>query len=363
MTTDWTSSITSGWSLWIIALVTINILGCVWLILWTSKRRPGDPKPDDTGHVWDENITEYNKPLPRWWVNMFYLTIVFSIGYLVWYPGFGAFAGIGGWTSAGEMQADAERNQERLAATFAPYDGKAVDVLAQDEQAVHLGRSIFNNTCATCHGSAGQGAIGYPNLTDDSWQWGGSPDQILTTIRDGRQGVMTPWGDVLTGMGGENAVDYVVAYVRALSDPASLQNNFLAAQGKKLYDGVCVACHGVDGKGNQDLGAPDLTDDVWLYGNSTEAIRTTIQDGRHGVMPPHGELLGDTRTRLVGAYVWSLSHGNQSWAQVQASRPAPAPAAAPVVDAAQPAADSAAEAPAPAPVEPVAPAETAPPQQ
>lgn len=325
MTTDWTSSLTSGWSLWIIALVTINILGCLWLILWTGKRNPGDPKPDETGHVWDENITEFNKPLPRWWVNMFYLTIVFAIGYLVWYPGFGSFAGVSGWTSAGEMRAEHERNQERLAATFAPYEGKAIDVLAQDPQAVHLGRSIFNNTCATCHGSAGQGAVGYPNLTDDSWQWGGSPDQILTTITNGRDGVMTPWGDVLTGMGGENAVDYVIAYVRALSDPDSMRNNFLAAQGKKLYEGVCVACHGIDGKGNQDLGAPDLTDDYWLYGNSTETIRETVTNGRHGQMPAHGELLGETRTRLVGAYVWSISYGDKLWSQVQQPEPAAAP--------------------------------------
>lgn len=340
----------TAWSWYVIALVAINIIGCVWLILWTGKRNPGDPKPDETGHVWDGDITEYNKPLPRWWVNMFYLTIVFSIGYLIWYPGLGAFAGVSKWTSADALKADQARNDERLAATFAPYEGKAIDVLAADPQAVHLGRSIFNNTCATCHGSSGQGAVGYPNLTDASWQWGGSPDQILTTIQQGRQGVMTPWGEMLKGMGGENAVDYVVAYVRSLSDPAGMQNNFLAAQGKKLYEGVCVACHGIDGKGNQDLGAPDLTDNYWLYGGDAESIRTTIMEGRHGVMPPHGELLGDTRTRLVGAYVWSLSHGTDSWAQVQAQNPAPAqPAVDPAsvepaaVDAAEQAIEDAAE--------------------
>lgn len=347
MTTDWTSSLFSGWSLWIMALVIINIAGCVWLILWTSKRRHGDPKPDETGHVWDENITEYNKPLPKWWVNGFYLTIVFAIGYLVWFPGFGSFAGTSGWTSADAMRADQARNQERLAATFAPYEGKAVDVLAQDAGAVHLGRSIFTNNCATCHGSAGQGAVGYPNLTDDSWQWGGTPEQIYTTINNGRQAVMAPWGDVLTGMGGENAVDYVVAYVRAIGDQAALQNNFMASQGKRLYDGVCVACHGIDGKGNQDLGAPDLTDDYWLYGSSNEAIRTTILDGRHGVMPAFGELLGDTRVRLVGAYVWSISHGNKTGAQVAAEQAQSAPAAATPASAPAPVAD------------PVAPADTA----
>src|SRR5690606_30639322 len=170
------------------------------------------------------------------------------------------------------------------------------------------GRSIFANTCAVCHGSAGQGAVGYPNLTDDIWHWGGEPEQILATILDGREGVMPPWGEVLTGMGGPEAVNYVIAYVRTLSNPEAMQGDFLAAQGKKLYEGVCVACHGIDGKGNQELGAPDLTDNYWMYGSSRESLYKTITEGRHGSMPAHRELLGETRARLAGAYVWSLSH-------------------------------------------------------
>src|SRR5690606_16580747 len=152
------------------------------------------------------------------------------------------------------------------------------------------------------------GAIGYPNLADDIWHWGGEPERVLQTVMEGREGIMPPWGQVLTGMGGEHAVDYVVAYVRALHDPALARNNFMAAQGKQLDDGVCVACHGVDGKGNQELGAPDLTDDYWLYGDSSESLRKTITEGRHGSMPAHGELLGPTRSRLVAAWVWSLSN-------------------------------------------------------
>ncbi|RMH93844.1 cytochrome-c oxidase, cbb3-type subunit III [Lysobacter pythonis] len=312
---DWTSSLTSGWSLWIIALVIINVFGCIWLLVSNSKRRPGDPAPDETSHVWDGDLTEYNKPMPKWWINLFWITIVFAAGYLVYYPGFGAFAGTSKWTSADEMKKEQVVENKKLEAAFAPFAGKPVDVLASDPAAVKIGRGIFNNTCAVCHGSTAQGAVGYPNLTDSIWHWGGTPQDVLTSIQQGRQGVMAPWGDVLKGTGGEQAVEQVIAYVRTLSQPnASLQNDFLASQGKKLYDGVCVACHGPDGKGNAMLGAPDLTDNYWLYGSSTESLRETISNGRHGVMPAHLELLGDTRTRLVGAYVWSLSHGGGNMA-------------------------------------------------
>ncbi len=300
---------TTGWSWYVIALVALNIAGCGWLLWWTARRRPGDPKPEDTSHVWDGDLTEYNKPLPRWWINLFYITIVFAIAYLVWYPGFGNFAGYSKWTSRVEHDRDAAKAAATLEKTFAPYKGQAIDALARDPQAVKLGRSIFGNTCATCHGSAGKGAIGYPNLTDTVWHWGGSPEQVLQSVLDGREGVMPPWGKILEGMGGPDATDYVIAHVRALGDTSGGKpGDFAAARGKGLYEGVCVACHGVDGKGNQDLGAPDLTDDVWLYGNSKEALRDAIVKGHHGVMPAHRELLGETRSRLVAAYVWSLSN-------------------------------------------------------
>ena len=302
---------TTGWSWYVIVLVAINIGGCAWLLWWTAKRRPGEPKPEDTSHVWDGDITEYNKPLPRWWINLFYLTIVFSNGYLPWYPGPGNLPGFGGWTSAAEHDRDKAAYNARLEETFAPYKGQSIDVLARDPAAIKLGRSIFGNTCSTCHGSSAQGAIGYPNLSDDIWHWGGKPEQVLESVLKGREGVMQPWGKVLTGMGGEHAVDNVVAYVRTLSTPGQgLQNNYMAAQGQKLFDNLCVACHGKDGKGNQQLGAPDLTDGYWMYGDSTAALRETIVNGRHGSMPAHGALLGETRARLVAAYVWSLSHGN-----------------------------------------------------
>lgn len=298
----------AGWTWFVIALVALNIAGCVWLLWWTARRRPGDPAPTDTSHVWDDDLTEYNKPLPRWWINLFYITIVFSIAYIAWYGGLGSIDGMGKWSSAQEHAAEKAKQDARLKETFAPFDGQPISVLASNERALSLGRSIFNNTCATCHGSAAQGAIGYPDLTDDIWHWGGEPDQVLQTVLDGREGVMPEWGKVLRGMGGENAVDYVANYVLALGDAKAMENNYLAAQGKKLYDGVCVACHSADGTGNPAMGAPDLTDDYWMYGDSKESIVQTIEKGRHGVMPAHRELLGETRARLVAAYVWSMSN-------------------------------------------------------
>jgi cytochrome c oxidase cbb3-type subunit 3 len=300
----------AAWSWFVIALIVLNIVGCGWLLWWTAKRRPGDPRPEDTSHIWDGDITEYNKPLPKWWINLFWITIVFGIGYFLWYPGFGAFAGYSQWTSQREHDQRKAAYDATLESTFAPFKGQPIDVLAGNPDALKLGRSIFNNTCATCHGSSGRGAIGYPNLTDDIWHWGGTPDRVLETVLDGREGVMPEWETVLTGMAGPNAVDYVVAYVRTLSNPGqSMYNDYMASQGKKLYEGICVACHGIDGKGNPTMGAPDLTDDYWLYGSSNEAIARSIAKGRHGIMPAHRQLLGETRARLVAAYVWSLSHG------------------------------------------------------
>ena len=298
------------WSWYVIGIVVINILGCVWLLWWTSRPRKGDARPDDTSHVWDGNITEYNKPLPRWWINLFYITIVYSVAYLFWYGGWGDYRGFSGWTSVGELKQTQAAEDAKLEAAFAPYKNRPIDVIARDPKAVELGRAIFSQTCATCHGSSAAGAIGFPNLKDDIWKWGGKPDDILTSVLKGRQGVMPEWGTVLTGMGGDSAVISVVSYVRAMSNP-ELRGDPLAVQGKRLYEGVCVACHGQDGKGNQTLGASDLTDDYWLYGNSTAQLTESIANGRHGMMPPHAPILGETRSRMVAAYVWSLSHARK----------------------------------------------------
>jgi cytochrome c oxidase cbb3-type subunit 3 len=296
-----------GWSNYVIALVVLQLVGCVVLLWRTSRRLPGEQEAEKTGHVWDGDLTEYNKPLPKWWINLFYLTIVFTVGYLVWYPGFGNFAGISGWTSQREHAADKAAGDAKLAAAFAPYDGKALPELAADPQALALGHNVFASTCAVCHGSNGQGAIGYPNLADASWQWGGEPETILQTVLDGRQAAMPEWGTTLTAMGGVTAKDDVVSYVLSLSGREKPAADVLG-RGQKLFTGICAACHGVEGKGNPLLGAPDLTDDVWLYGNSREVLLAGIEKGRNGQMRAHKPLIGETRARLAAAYVWSLSH-------------------------------------------------------
>lgn len=299
-----------GWTWYIIALAVLNLGGCVWLLWWTSRRKPGDPKPEDTSHYWDGDITEFNKPMPRWWINGFYLLLIYAVGYLFWYGGLGSYQGYSKWSSAGEHARTKQIEDAKLETTFAPFHGQPIDVIAGNPEAIKLGRAIFNNTCATCHGSSAQGALGFPNLSDNVWKWGSKPDDILTTVMEGRTGVMPPWGKVLAGMGGQDATDYVIAYMRQLGEEGGTasRNDYAATRGKSLYDGLCVSCHGVEGKGNQLLGAPDLTDDVWLYGSTTASLRETINNGRIGEMPPHGPIIGETRARLVSAYVWSLSH-------------------------------------------------------
>ena len=294
---------TLGWSLYIDALVVLNIGGAAWLLWWTGRRRPGDPSADSTGHHWDGDLTEYNKPMPRWWINLFYLTIVFGIGYLVWYPGFGAFAGTGGWSSRGQLALEQAAAEKKLATSFAGIENQPIDVIARDPKAVDTGRRIFANSCAMCHGSDARGGKGFPNLTDDNWQWGGTPDDILATIQNGRQAAMPPFAAAL---GSEATITATAVYVQSLSgQPVDAT---LARAGQQTFAGICAACHGPDGKGNPAIGSANLTDDYWLYGSGVDAIRAAIHQGHNGQMPAHRELLGETRTRLVGAYVWSLSH-------------------------------------------------------
>lgn len=301
--------LSDGFSWYVIALTALNIFGCVALLLWTAKRRPGDPAPTETSHVWDGDLTEYNKPLPRWWINLFYLTIIFAIAYLMWYPGLGNWAGYANWTSRGQYAAEMGEENARREQLFAGYVGVGIEQLARDPQAVDYGRAIFGNNCAACHGSTAQGAVGFPNLADSSWQWGDTPELILESIVKGRVAAMPQWATALRGLGGEQAIDDVVQYVRSLSG-VSVADDRATRRGAGYFASLCVACHGAEGKGNVALGAPDLTDDVWLYGSSPEAIRTGLLEGRQGQMPAQADLLGDTRSRLVGAYVWSLSHGS-----------------------------------------------------
>lgn len=288
------------WSFFVAAIVVINIVGCVWLLWWTGKRRPGEP--ETTGHVWDGDIREYDKPLPRWWINLFYLTIVFSVAYLAWFPGFGGLAGAGNWTSKKEHDADLAQIEVQLAVQFKAFESLTLGELTQHPDALRIGQGVFANNCSTCHGSDARGAKGFPNLTDKIWHWGGDADTVLKTILEGRQAAMPALAAVL---GSDQAVTETAVYVQSLSgqsaDPA------LVAAGKTRFKTICAACHGPDAKGDPVLGAPDLTDAYWLYGSDFDSIRSAIVNGRNGQMPAHAPIIGDARARLVAAYVLSLS--------------------------------------------------------
>ena len=310
------------WSVFIAVATIISIIACAVLLYVQSTHKvangvnqtaSGAPA-STSGHVWDEDITEYNNPMPGWWIWMFYLTIFFSAGYLVMYPGLGAFRGSLGWTSAGEHADEMKQAEAEYGPLFAQFAAKDLKVVAADPQARAIGERLFLNTCAQCHGSDARGSKGFPNLADTDWLWGGTPDLIKQTIMEGRTGMMPPLGAAL---GGDTDVRNVANYVLSLS--GSAHDSIGAALGKPKF-AVCAACHGADGKGNIAMGAPNLTDKVWLHGGGIENVAETISKGRNNQMPAHKDFLGDAKAHVLAAYVWGLSNDTAT--------PAAAPAAA-----------------------------------
>ena len=301
---------TSGWSLFVILLTIVNILACVWLLRWTSKPKSATEKIGggaDTGHVWDKDLREYNNPLPKWWLWLFYITVAFGLLYLVLYPGLGTIKGLKGWTQAGQWEQENAAAEAKVAAYLAPFASMSVPELAANPQAMATAHNLFQNNCAQCHGSDGGGARGFPNLANADWQWGGDPDTIVQTIAGGRVAAgMVAWGPAL----GEQGVEKVVAYVQKLS--GQQHDAALATEGEQLFLSTgCVGCHGMDGKGMTAVGAPNLTDDVWLYGGDAGTLRETVTNGRAGQMPAFQDKLGEQRVRLLAAYVLKLSGGAQ----------------------------------------------------
>jgi cytochrome c oxidase cbb3-type subunit 3 len=298
---------TAGQSAFVILLTTLNIGAAVWLML-ALRRRGEDPAPgaETTGHVWDGDLAEYNNPLPRWWLWLFFISVAFAVAYLFLYPGLGNYAGRLGWSSAQQHETQHRASEAQAQKLLAQFAGKSVAELRTDPAALAMGRNLFADNCAICHGSDAHGNPGFPNLTDHDWLYGGAPEQVETTIAGGRNGVMIPWQDNL----GSAAVEDLVAYVLSLSGRAVPAGN--VGEGSKLFATNCIACHGADGKGNQAIGAPDLTDHAWLYGGSVDAVRTSIAYGRQGHMPAQLERLGAQRVKLLAAYVLSLGAGADS---------------------------------------------------
>ena len=300
------------WSAFVIVITVAMIVACLWLLLANSRGVTGEVKD----HVWDEDIREYNNPLPRWWFNLFILTIVFGIGYLLLYPGLGNLPGQLGWTKANQLQGDLDRLTAKRRAAFASLAGLDIPGLAQNPVAHSLGRAIFLNNCAGCHGADAQGAIGFPNLTDDDWLFGGSPEKIVESITHGRQSQMPAFNGALS----VDAVNALLDFVPYWSDPK------LSAEkreiGMKQFAITCAACHGADGKGNQMIGAPNLTDEIWLFGGGRERVRETILFGRHSVMPAHENILSPDEIRVVAGYVYSLSHRSDTSMPTTSGSPA-----------------------------------------
>lgn len=291
-------------SAFIIILTVLNTVAAVLLLVWMRKRRGEAARTSDTtGHVWDGDLREYNNPLPRWWLWMFVLSVVFAVVYVALYPGLGDLRGALGWTQVKQweqMQAQQEIQAQTILARFAGRD--PLD-LAGDPAALAIGRNLFANNCAACHGSDGRGSTGFPNLTDRDWLWGGDGETIRTSIAQGRMGIMAPWQEVL----GDAGVADTTAYVMTLSGRKATSGD--ATAGAAHYAAYCAACHGPDGRGNTAVGAPNLTDDIWLHGGTEARIRETIALGRQNNMPAQEPRLGDTRTRLLTAYVLSLGEG------------------------------------------------------
>lgn len=299
---------------WFIIIVTLaNIAGAVWLLV--ANGRAADPAgtPKDTGHIWDGDLRELNNPLPRWWFWLFIISVIFSLIYLVLYPGFGNLRGALGWSQQGQHAAEVERAVAAQKDRYARYAALSLPALATDPEAMGTARTLYANYCAACHGSDARGGPGFPNLTDSEWLWGREPEVVLGTIAAGRIGAMPGWEAALGAAG----VDEVTAYVLSLSGKAgaaAVKASAAAAvaAGQEKYQLYCIACHGADAAGNPALGAPNLGDDIWLYGGDEAAVRASIAAGRQGQMPAHEGLLGADRVRLLAAYVLKLSSGDGS---------------------------------------------------
>jgi cytochrome c oxidase cbb3-type subunit 3 len=306
------SDFTSGfWSIYVAVLTIVSIAACGWL-LWAMGRmrvaKKPDGKADTTGHVWDEDLAEYNNPLPRWWMWLFWITIAFGLVYVLLYPGLGALPGVLRWTSVGEYTGERKSVDDAVRPLYAKYMGMDVKQVATDPAARAMGERLFLTYCAQCHGSDAGGAKGFPSLRDHDWLYGGDPAVIRASIVEGRNGVMPAFEASL----GAEGVANVVNHVRSLS---GLPVDSLKAQlGKPLFTANCAACHGMDGKGNPAVGAPNLTDRVWLYGSSPAAMAETVSKGRGAAgaavtrMPAHKDLLDDGKIQLLTAYVWGLSN-------------------------------------------------------
>jgi cytochrome c oxidase cbb3-type subunit 3 len=291
------------WHWYISILTVLSIAACFGLVIWMSRGKLPPTQTEDTGHIWDVDLSELNNPLPRWWLGLFYITLVFGGFYLLLYPGLGHYQGLLNWSSNQEYKDEIKAADEKFGPLFAKFESQNIEQLAKDPKAVEIGERLFLNYCSTCHGSDARGARGFPNLRDNDWLWGNSPEQIKHSITHGRQAMMPAWEAPLGGVAGvSDVVDYILSLNGLDHDSEA------ASRGGQKYAIFCIACHGAEGKGNALFGAPNITDDIWLYGASRKKITESIGKGRSGQMPAHGEFLGTAKTHLLSAYIYGLSN-------------------------------------------------------
>lgn len=288
------------WHWFVIIPTVLGLIGCYWLLQANASGVAADQEAADD-HVWDEDLREYNNPLPKWWYNLFVITIVFGAIYLVLYPGLGNFKGLLKWSQIGQYNEEVASAEADYGPLYQKYSSTKLTELARDPEALKTGKRLFSTYCTTCHGSDARGAKGFPNLRDGEWLYGGEPETIKATLTNGRAGVMPAWGAAMDN----DTLKAVVEYVQSLHTNEG--DAEMLVLGKEKYGMFCIACHGLEGTGNKALGAPDLTNNIWLYGGSDRVLLETLQNGRSGKMPAHGNFLGADKVHLLAAYVYSLS--------------------------------------------------------
>ena len=296
---DFTSNF---WSVFVAGISLVSIIACLVLLWFSGKAKAMTANDNTTGHVWDGDLREMNNPLPRWWVWLFIITVVFSLIYLVLYPGLGGFGGQLGWTSSGQYEAEIQKGNKEVEPLYAKFNSMKPEEVAASAQAVAMGERLFMNNCSQCHGSDARGNKGIPNLTDADWLHGGSPEKIRETLLKGRMGNMPP---MAAAVGTPDDVRNVANYVLSLS--GSPHDSVRAQNGKAKF-GTCAACHGADGKGNLAIGAPNLTDDIWLHGWGENAIVTIINNGKVNQMPAQDSKFSESQIHVLASYVWGLSN-------------------------------------------------------
>lgn len=289
-------------SIYVTAITLGGIIGCLLLLYLTARKKVVPSADNTTGHVWDEDLRELNNPMPKWWMWLFIITSVFGFAYLAAYPGLGSFAGKLGWTQLGAYENEMAKARADLEPLYAKFTSMSTEDMAKDPQAMAIGERLFMNNCAQCHGSDARGGKSFPNLTDGDWLHGGTPEKIRETITGGRIGIMPP---MAAAVGTPDDVRNLSHYVLSLS--GSPHDSLKASLGKSKFT-ACAACHGMDGKGNQALGAPNLTDDIWLHGWGEAAITAMINNGKHNEMPAQKDKLTEAQIAVLASYVWGMSH-------------------------------------------------------